>query len=356
MVFNIIGLSVYAYIYWTIRANINERTRLIENGVLEEKDAIKYDGEALKKYLILFLISAIYSLLNSGMAFALYSLGDINIISGFFLIFFVGTTLFSAFKYIDGIVYIRKFKAQGLVTPDDSKSYEYSTKNLISIAELENVSTDERRDHISIIFAIVYMVVFDICELYNVGFKFLNPQYGNGPDELIIFLACLDVFWLINAIVTFIKSDNIRYKNSKEIMRGKKNRASYSAMTAILIIFGLMTIFGKHAVHSFAEYIFRVHHNDNIMMAENIKYAVRNGYVEGMVPDYMKDDLNEGIDILTYPVPQEISDYIFEATNYNSYKEMSDNIKNTNGIPEIIVQFNEGQIEVTITNIYEPNY
>lgn len=358
MLFNIIGLVICMCTCVALRVNVYEINRLISEGVLDANNAIKYDGNSLKNYFVMFVISAVLTGGNV-MSFTLYSLEGIAphlVMTGSFIVLFGIVTVYSMVKYVFAASYLKRIKTDGFMAPDDAKSYEYNIKNLVRRDELVNSDIDEKRDRTTLVYAALYFIVFSICEIYNLWFKFGNPQYGQDAYSLLWILVVIDLFWFICAIVTFKKSDNIEYKNPREIIRGKKNRMSYAAMAGVLIICGALTLFGKYTAKSMAEYLFRTHYSWDLSMVDSVRYAVQKEYDEGAIPDSMIEDLKEGLDILTYSAPLEVTDVILETTGFSSYKEMSESIHSPNGVPEIILHLEGDKIDVTLTNIYEPHY
>lgn len=350
-----IFMLICIYHFCKILANKREADEYIIQNDINKDQIIAYDLND-NKYRIRVIFFSLIGINNTAMGALLVNLGGeiLSVILYILLLFiFVALVLYNIVIYIKASVYLDKIKKSGYIVPENRADYSYLIENLVINGQQTLEENEPLRDKVAIVQSIISGFIFLACMAYNVYFGIHYYYFGNDDHTILVIMSILDMVWLINALVLFVKSDNKKYKNTKQNVLGRKNRTTIAGFIAFLIIIGFFTFMVKNALYSMSLYIFKSRCAVNQQWVDSYRMT----FNEALNEDYditgeKLEELKAGTDVTKWENDCEFTDYILEYLKLDSFNEFKKNLKNVYEEPQVIVTLVDKEVEVTITGVY----
>lgn len=321
---------------------------MIEKG-LDPEFIIKYDVQDLKVYRVISIVALVIGIIMAIMLSANSLLSTtVQVTLYFSVLVFAGLAIYSIYKLIKASEYLHSLKRQGYILPDNKAEYSYAVEMLIKEDEVEMPEVE--RDKRSLVFSVIALVIFLACIIYNVIFIRI---YYYFDSDVAIFMSVLDLFWLFAAFMFYRQSNNKKYRNDGEIVRAKKNRMTLAASIFFIIFFLGATLFVKNMCYTMLRYIAKS------KAQQNVEYQIQMGKdfstiaeEQGEIPEDVLQELKEGTDITQWENDCEFKSAFLDKYDKNSFSELRDLVRNKDGVPKIIVKYENDEFTVTFENVY----
>ena len=360
------------YFLYNRRRKENIITKGCEKHQLSKVNWIKYDQRQIKILRIMTVLFGILTVLSGILMFGDFDVFEksadlIGVLDVVYVVMFCSglisgpVFLCSLYQLLSGISYMRRLQQHGYEVPEDKRQYDYILEKLpIQQLTADVVSSAETRNKSSVILGVLSLVSLIILGISNVLYLVEWSFY----HEEIIFMICMifviDIVLLVYCVLFFRQTNEVRYKDDVEIDTNRENRMPLVEGVLTIMILICLSVFMKYEAHSLTDYIFKSHVSADQTSLQNIKRAFESTYIvaeqldENAMEYISKYNLQEGIDITTWNVPQDaFQSEVASVIGISDFSELRDEFHTVDGDAIVFVRFENGEFIVELQNQVE---
>ncbi len=360
------------YFLYNRRKKENMIAKGCEKYQLSKANWIKYDQRQIKILRIMTVLFGILTVLSWICMFGDFDAFDksadlIGVLDVVYVVIFCSSVisgpvfLCSLYQLLSGMSYMRRLQQHGYELPEDKKQYDYILEKLPKQQSTADIAANaEQRNKSSFllgVLSLLILIVLSVCSvIYLVEWSFYHEEIG----FMICMIFVVDLVLLVYGVLFFRQANEVRYKDDVEIDSNRKNRMPLVEGVLTILILLCLSAFMKYEAHSLTNYIFKSHVSVDMVTMQNIERAFKSAYVvvEQLDGDTIecisKHNLQEGIDITTWNIPQDaFQSEVASMIGISDFSELRDAFHTVDGDAIVFVRFENGQFIVELQNQVE---
>lgn len=360
------------YFLYSRRKKENMIAKGCEKNQLLKANWIKYDQRQIKILRIMTVLFGILTVLSWIFMFADFDAFDksadlIGVLDIVYVVIFCSSVisgpvfLCSLYQLLSGMSYMRRLQQHGYELPEDKRQYDYILEKLPKQQSTADVVTkvESRNKHSFMlgVLSLLLLIIFGVCNvLYLVEWSFYHEEIG----FMICMIFVVDIVLLVYSVLFFRQTNEVRYKDDVEIDSNRKNRMPLVEGVLTIMILLCLSVFMKYEAYSLTDYIFKSHVSADQTTVQNIERAFESTYIvaeqldENAMEYISKYNLQEGIDITTWNVPQDaFQSEVASVIGISDFSELRDEFHTVDGDAIVFVRFENGEFIVELQNQVE---